>query len=170
MSDFHILSKLDLAAMRGCDHLVVRIDQRSAGQVGEVRCVKKLKRSVANPFEDEAVFVVAGLPVVFSARWNVDVSRAHAFAMMWQYPGSQVTHLSSVLACLRVGDEVRFEFAPDDGSSPMSLERGVHCDILRLAVRRGGKLALEFDIDSHIAPAGSTRMVRDAVRRSSEVV
>lgn len=171
MSDFHILSKLDLAAMRACDHLVVRIDQKNAGAVGQVLCVKKLKRTVSNPFQDEARYTVGdGSFAVFASRWNVDVSRAHAFTMIWQYPGSQVTHQSSILQCLRAGDEVRFEFIADHGSSPMLLERGLHCDVLQLVVRRGGKVALEFELEQHIAPAGSTRMVRDAVRRHSEAV
>lgn len=163
------VSKMDLAAIRACDDLIVRIDQRSHGQVGEVSCVKRAVRSERDPFAVDQRYIVVDCPVMFAERWNGTVTKgATAFAMIGIYR-NQVTHAGSVLATLRAGDEVRFEFRADDHSSPMMRERGLHGDVLALMVRRGGKIAADFELQVHVSEPGSSRMVRGVGMRAEAV-
>lgn len=158
MSDFYTLTKTDIAAMRQCDHLVVRRDPAPL-----VYCIKNAKRSEHDPFGQDIRFNIA-VPVIIGHDWRYDVSHCTAFNMIWNYP-TQITQTGCILATLRVGDEIRFVFMVDGHSTQAMEDAGFHGDVLKLEVRRGGKLVADWDLAVSICQNNTARMVKGAVLR-----
>lgn len=160
MTEFHALTKMDIAAIRQCDHLVVRSDPKAA-----VYATKRIKKQANNPFgSDEAVYSLA-IPVRIAAGWRHDATNATAFEMIWNFP-TQVTHTGSVFATLKVGDGVAFVFAADDHSTEAMRDAGFHGDVLRLVVRRAGKQVAEWDLVTRCCSNNSSRMIKGTVERA----
>lgn len=159
MTGFYALTKIDIAAMRKCDHLVVRRDPDAM-----VYCTKAVKKTAASPFTRELQHTVPA-PVVFADDWRCDNSGCSAFEMLWNFP-SQTTPLGSTLATLRAGDEIRFVFDVDGHSTIALAEAGFHADVLNLEVRRNGKAHAFWELAVSVCQGNSARMIKGAVKRA----
>lgn len=160
MTEFHALTKMDIAAIRQCDHLVVRSDPKAA-----VYATKKLKRQENAPFAPEEAIYTMPIPVRIADTWRLDTSDAMAFEMLWNFP-TQITQLGCIFATLKVGDEVALVFEADGHSTQAMQEAGFHADVLKMTVRRGGKHVAEWELAVSVCENNSARMVKGAVKRT----
>ena len=118
------LTKLDIAAIRQADAIVVCLYQREPD--GKVRLIKHVERNENNPF---AQSIEHNLPadVVISGYHGTGIKdgavscSAHADIY---HP--QITPLSSALRTLRVGDKLRFVFRPDAHTTQALCNAGIH--------------------------------------------
>lgn len=157
MTEFHTLTKMDIAALRQCDQLIVRRDPDAL-----VYATKKIAKQVNNPFaSDEAVYTIAA-PVRFAESWRRDTTHARAFELLYNYT-NQVTPFGCILATLKVGDAIEFVFCADAHSSQAMREAGWHADALQLMVRRAGKLVAQWDLSVSVMRDGPSRMVKGTV-------
>lgn len=162
MTGFYALTKIDIAAMRKCDRLIVRRDPDAM-----VYAIKAGAKSAKTPFAQELRHDIAA-PVVFAYRWNMDVEGCSAFEVLWCFP-SQTTPLGSTLATLRAGDEIRFVFDADGHGTEALKEAGFHADVLQLQVRRNGKAHAEWDLAVSVCQGNSARMIKGAAVKRAPV-
>lgn len=161
-TSYHELTKADVAALRQCDTVSVHYSAIDPSVTGIV-CTKRLERKETEPFADteRRVTIGAGAPPVGVAYcYDRDFTRARCFALVYNYP-SQHDQTSSVIATLRAGDSVAFEFYPDAGSNGYCAEAGLHIDRLYLRVRRNGKDHASWCLTSGCSLDNSSRMCRD---------
>jgi|SRR5215467_2152467 len=158
----YVLTKLDIVALRKMDTLLVAF-QPNRDEKTLVHCIKRADKS-ADPFAQEARHVIPAKVTCLGDFPTRDVSRAQCWAHVSVYP-SQHCHASSLLATLRAGDAIAFDFQPDYHSNGYVARAGLHADVLLMYVYRGDetmrKLHAVVELDHGIAPDGnSARMVR----------
>src|ERR1700693_5470600 len=104
----HILSKMDISALRKATHLSVHY---LAADDTKVRAIKENRPSEKEPFAQDIEYVMP-IPVTIQYSYGRDSSRAICHELLWLYP-EQHCHASSVLATLKAGDGIAFVFYPD---------------------------------------------------------
>lgn len=153
--DAYKLTKIDLAALRQCDSIVVHF--KGAGE-SSVKAIKRARTSERDPFAADQHHTIAA-PVNCRHVYGVPAhTHAEAFGHISVYHG-QTTPVGSILAVLRVGDQIGFEFYPEAHSNGYLIDAGLYGDVLNLHVTRG-KQRLVFEIDHCNSPNNSARMVR----------
>ena len=156
------LTKLDIAALRACDYLVVEFDARD--KCNHVYATKTATPSERDPFAQDARHFMQA-PVSVRVYRSEDTSHANARAHMRVYRGFPCD-VRSVLGTLRAGDSIAFEFCAGAHSTDAILDAGFHGDILRVRVRRKGSTDYQnddqFTIDSRVGETGH-RMVRGLI-------
>lgn len=163
MLEPYALTKVDLAALRQMDDLVVQRYRNRGGEiVDRVECIRKVQKTEANPWVTEQIHRIEAPIRIRDDSWTMsklDLTDATAFAMLGNYKHT-LTTFTSALATLRAGDEIHFEFHPDYHSTQYLAEIGVHCDVLMLHVRRGEKRIACWEIQQSTCPDNTARMVR----------
>lgn len=170
----YALTKLDLAALRRCDRLVVRID---GPDETAVHAIKEPERDSTDPFARDVYHVIPAPVRMTGIMGGVtnDIKRhARCFSMMSLYR-SQVNNISSAINTLKTGDKIAFYFYSDYGSNGYAAKAGLHVDALELHVWRGDKKVAEFVIDFGCTPNNSARMIKgvpdsDWYKRSADMV
>lgn len=158
MSTFYALTKIDLAAIRTCDQMVIRRDPEV-----RVYCVKTARKTAQNPFATD-VHHNLPVPVEIAHSWNKVTDGCTAFEMLWNYP-SQVTQFGCILATLRVGDEIRFIFEVDGHQTQALEEAGFHADMLQMEVRRTGKTIARWEMSVKVCQDNTARMIKGSRKR-----
>lgn len=157
--DMYMLTKTDIAALKQCDYFCVHKRPTETN----VYAVKKIKADERNPFAQDATYTVA-IPVSIDTSWRYDTSHSFCFAMVYQYQ-SQRCDVSSIIATLKAGDEVKFRFYPDCHTNKYCEDAGLHGDALYLDVYRAGKHHATWQIDRTITPDNTARMCRGLVKK-----
>lgn len=147
------LTKLDIAALRHADSLVVT---HAPGR-HIVDLVKNNRPSEKDPFATEIRHRLDVPTSVYAD--GKDRSDATCFAMvsLYRFGG----HAESVLKTLRVGDEISFQFYPDAHSNIAMARLRLHGDVLKLIVKRNGFSFAEFDLQTSVCPENSARMCKN---------
>lgn len=159
--DNYKLTKLDIAAIRNADDIVVHLSK----QMARAALVKRIRHDEKHPFAQDAYHEIP-CPIVMHGHFlggqrdndikNGDIA---CFAMASIYY-NQTTPLSSALKTLHVGDEIRFRFAPDYETNQYMFEAGLHGDVLFLDVYRNGKYAAQWEICDSECPENTARMCK----------
>ena len=152
-----MLTKNDIAAIRGANDICVHLNQRHPQ--GLVRLIKR-KPYNAKPFEtDQEHDLTATVTMeTFAGRQALESGAAQCFAMAGIFH-NQRCEVSSILKTLRVGDVLEFSFYPDGNSNGYVAAAGLHADFLYLRVTRNGKRQC-WKLISSVCPANSARMCR----------
>jgi hypothetical protein len=157
----YVLTKMDISAMRKADMLLVGLNHRAAGE-SLVKLVKTFRPSDSCPFGHDAEYVI-GAPVILRyGAYGDDTSHVHCWSHVSLYPDQQCTR-SSILATLRAGDGIKFEFYPDHHTTQGLARAGFHGDAIRLLVYRGDKHVATFVLDQCTCPDNTARMCKGAV-------
>lgn len=157
------LSKMDIAALRAADYLIVRLNRHGT----EVSAVKEADRTEKNPFAQNQYHPIpATIRIHGVYEGGPEFARAQCFESV-QFYHSQNTAASTVAKALRPGDLLTFEFWPDAGNGYVA-KAGLHHDSLNLYVERGGRdKRLQFHLSDSICPDNSARMVQGVASKES---
>jgi hypothetical protein len=153
-----MLTKLDIAAIRKADDLVVHLNAQYPD--GVVRLIKRVRPDLKNPFAHDVEHKIESAKVELSGHRGRDGlanGSVKCFAMIGLYHG-MCEHASGVMKTLRAGDEVTFKFYPDAHTNGYLSACGLHGDALYLQVRRKGKTIAKWHLDESICPPNSARM------------
>lgn len=160
----YLLTKIDIAALRQADRLVVAFNGGNASmRTTGVTAIKEKRPNEADPFAVDVDHRIDA-PVSVLHRSDDSLAGAACFAFVGFYH-SQHTHASSVIRTLRAGDEVQFIFAPDYHSTENLRNAGLHADVLLLVVRRDGRTVAEWELDHVTCPGNTARMCRGVASR-----
>lgn len=155
MPALYELTKMDIAALRKADMLSVHLVSGKQS----VRAIKRAERTEKAPFAQDIEYAI-GAEVTLDYRAGLDAevnARCKCFGLIWLYQ-SQLTHATSIINTLRVGDGVRFSFYPDGGSNGYLAGRGIHRDLLYIIVYRKGVKHAQFEIEDSTCPDNTARM------------
>jgi hypothetical protein len=153
------LTKFDVAAIRHADALSVHLSSRNPE--GLVRAVKRHQRTEKDPYAQDVAHTIDAAVVLDTMRGQEELKNGQAqfFASVGLYH-SQHCHASAVLRTLRAGDDISFRFYPDGHTNQYIAAAGLHGDLLKLQVRRNGKLIADWELTTSICPNNSARMCR----------
>jgi hypothetical protein len=157
----YVLTKMDISAMRKADLLLVGLNHRAAGE-SLVKLSKTFRPSERCPFGHDSEHVIAAPVVLHYGAYGDDTSHIKCWGHVSLYADQQCIH-SSVLATLRAGDGIKFEFYPDHHTTGGLANAGFHGDALRLQVYRGDKLVAKFVLDTCTSPDNTARMCKGAI-------
>lgn len=150
------LTKLDIAAIRRADDLVVSLAEGKT----QVTLTKKKRYNDPDPFAQDIRYTMDA-PVTLDGWHRRDETKtARCFSYVTIFH-SQHTHTSSVLNTLRAGDQISFRFWPDAHSNTNMARAMLHGDVLYLDIYRKGQRFAEFEIDHSNGPDNSARMCRN---------
>jgi hypothetical protein len=151
---------MDIAALRACDRVVVAMDKPGSNRV---YAIKENRPSERDPFAKDIEYCISA-PITVD-RWETP-DTARCFAYLNNYR-NQLTHDSSILALLRAGDGVIFEFCPDYHSNGYIAAAGLHADALTVKVYKGDKMVARYEIDQCCCPDNTARMCRGIPSKDS---
>lgn len=161
------LTKIDIAALKQADSIEINYPA-SPSQPAFVAS-KRQEKTEASPFAADYVYhTIASATSFFAPEgYSDDVSNARGHEVLSIYRDAP-NHVASILAILKVGDFVTFQFAADYGSTTALKEVGFHADMLYMRVRRGDKVIARFTLETRITN-GRWRMVSGIVPKPAEV-
>lgn len=147
-----LLTKADINALKRADTIIVRLDA-TGGYCELVR-----RKPEDDPLAYEQRHRLA-CEVAETYRYNAGDKRHdwRYFSATTLYKG-EVYHAQALLALLREGDRVRFEFYPDAHRNGYVAQTNLHADMLRLIVWRKDKRFAEFEFDHSTCENNSARM------------
>jgi hypothetical protein len=148
------LTKMDIVAMRKADRLVVWMRDAES----HVHAVKENRPTERDPFASDVVHVIAA-PVRLQTDWQNETHNPRCCASINFYR-SNPDHAASILATLRVGDEISFEFYADAHTNGYMREAGLHGDVLYMDVARAGKRVARFQMDHSNCSDSTARMIQ----------
>jgi hypothetical protein len=159
--DAYTLTKIDIAALRKADGLIVAFNRPGDLRKPRVEAFKRAPApSASNPYPQEGRH---SIPCKVSVQYDHEVD--HGGVECWSHVNlyaSQHCDGSSVLATLRAGDEIEFRFWPDAYTSDTAARAGLHGDIVNLLVHRGGRHAATFLWEVSFCPDNTARMCKHA--------
>lgn len=160
------LTKIDVAAMRQCDALTVNY----ARDGGTVCATKEVAKTERQPFAQDVSHYIDA-PVSIRTYRGEDISHVRAYGHVRQYHG-QRCDARSIIATLRPGDRIAFEFCAGGHSTDAMLAADVHGDFLRIIIRRKGQTDYmrddQFTLTSRVGQSGH-RMVMGLIPREAPV-
>jgi hypothetical protein len=151
------LTTIDIAAIRKADDLCVHLNKQHPN--GLVRLIARKRPTKHNPFATDIEHVLEVPVSTYGVRGRDDIAAgiASCFAMVGLYP-CQKHHAASVMATLRVGDDVEFVFCPDHHSNGYIAAANMHGDTLQLRVKRKGHLVAQWDLTTSVCARNTARM------------
>ena len=151
------LTKMDVAALRKADTLVVHLSKEHAN--GLVRAIKRVERDERNPFAQdvEHIITAASVSLYHSNASDLIANGGVRCTGHVSFYHSQNTPASTIIHTLREGDEITFRFYPDAHTNGYVFDAGLHADVLYLDVRRNGK-RLSWKLDISICQNNTARM------------
>ena len=156
----YTLTKQDLAAIRQADTICVSRNIRP-GCPTSVEFVRKFPVTERNPYAHEETHTIDAPVRIAHESAQPDRDSLVCFSSISVYK-NLTTEVGSILANLRVGDEIALTFHPDYHTNGHLARAGIHADCLVLTIYRPSK-TLQFILDSQIVPDGGMfRMVRGA--------
>jgi hypothetical protein len=153
----HILTKIDIAALKHADYLTVRFDG-SDNSKSAVSAIKRAHKTEQDPFATDQYHTISA-PIMVHGYDYKPASHVTCWEMLSLYY-AQGGHVESVIGTLRAGDGVRFEFYPDYHSNGYMAKAGLHGDALRLHVTRGDKRFATWELAAQGCPDNSARMCK----------
>jgi hypothetical protein len=163
----YTLTKMDVAAIRACDSISVRL---SATDQNSVYLTKDKQRTERDPFACDVQHYMDA-PVSVRVYRSEDTTHASAWGHARLYKG-QRCEARSILATLRVGDAISFEFCAGGHSTDAMVDAGIHGDFLRIVIRRKGQTDYAnddtFTLASRVGTTGH-RMVTGLIPRVEKV-
>lgn len=151
----YTLTKLDIAAIRKADDLVVVLAEGKPA----VTLTKKKRLNDPDPYAQDTRYSLDAPVTLDGWHRREETATARCFSYVTIFH-NQHTHTSSVLNTLRVGDQISFRFWPDAHSNTNMARARLHGDVLYLDVYRNGHRHAEFEIDHTNCPDNSARMCR----------
>jgi hypothetical protein len=159
------LSKIDVAALRKCNTIVVRMDRKDG--TSSVYAVKNATKSERDPFACDQHHLVPA-EVILSHSYRMSVREVDCIAHLYFSPGGECLDVTdTAVAALRAGDILGFTFYMDAMTTGRMSDAGFSSDCLYLTISRGGKLVAKFLVNTWIGQNSPFcgRFVRGAKER-----
>jgi hypothetical protein len=153
------VTKMDIVAMRKADRLVLWMRDAES----YVHAVKENRPTERDPFACDIVHVIAA-PVRLQTDWQNEAHNPRCCASINFYRSS-LEHAASILATLRTGDEISFEFYADAHTNGYMREAGLHGDVLYMDVTRAGKRVARFQLDYSNCSDNTARMIQGVYQK-----
>ena len=162
----HALTALELKALRACGALVVRANLDNEGRSNYGAQVRVILRHESQPYTELSFEAPCWMDYYSKDEVRESFRRGHCAVHIDHYP-SQDTPVATVLALLKQGDEVSFDWGIGGYNSQAMESLSVTGDTLDLKVRRRFKkdgqerhMYLTFRLDTRISTMPDTRLIR----------